>query len=362
MGMEKRRLAERVSLFVDREKELAELAESNAHAVLVGYRRMGKTHIVIKHLLRKWSKKTIPVYVDLLYFSSWEEFANGLVAEFLSAYDEANGEKLSSFFARASSSFSSALSSVKEIEAKFGVEGVKFFSLRLAFKEKKKSEFELLKEALNFISEFAEKRNVEVILALVEIQNAKNYGSTEQGLAILRGETQFAKNIRLIMSGSLPSFIYSDVLTKTKPFWKQLKTMEIKPFEADAVKEAAKILGVNEKHCSGVFAVTKGVPDYVIKVLNKLKARKEIGVSAAFESVVKDEELFFTSLLSSLSKAERLALSRIAAGEAYGGVERALGYPPTAVLNGLMAKGVVERVSEGKYAVIDPGLELRLKH
>lgn len=67
------------------------------------------------------------------------------------------------------------------------------------------------------------------------------------------GKIKFVKNIRLILSGSLPSFIYLDILEKSKPFWKQLKTMEIKPFELEAVKAAAKALGVKQDYCNEVL-------------------------------------------------------------------------------------------------------------
>lgn len=129
--VEREKLAQRVSFFVNSEKELAELESSDKHIVIVGYRRLGKTHLIIKHLLKTWRKKTIPVYVDMLYYSSWEEFTESLVEKFLVSYDEASGERLSSFFTRIFSSLSSILSSVKEIKAKLGVEGVNLFFLQV---------------------------------------------------------------------------------------------------------------------------------------------------------------------------------------------------------------------------------------
>ncbi|NYZ60545.1 hypothetical protein H0O01_02500 [Candidatus Micrarchaeota archaeon] len=358
--MQIKKMNERVSLFIDRKKELAELAENGKHVVIVGYRRMGKTHLILRHLVKSAGRKAVPVYMDMLYFASWEEFANALVEETLLAYDEVAGKDLSSLFRRFSSSVASALSSVNEIEAGFGAGGVNFLSLRLAFAEREKSEMELLKGALDFVSGFAEKNGVSVIIALDEIQNIQNFGDMERGLAIMRGEMQFTKGIRLIMSGSLPSFIHSEILEKSKPFWKQLKTMEVGPFGMDAVKEAAKATGVAEKHCEEVLALTRGIPDYVMKILMEMK--KGAGASAAFEHIVMDEELFFSSIISSLSQAEHIIIRRIAMGEGYSRLEKAVGYPPTAVLNSLIRKGLVTRTAKGAYAVVDPGLEFVLKH
>jgi predicted AAA+ superfamily ATPase len=104
------KMKEKVSFFIDRRKELAEIGEPGRHVVLVGYRRMGKTHLIIKHLVDTGGRKTVPVYIDMLYFASWEEFADSLVDEFLSSYDEATGKKVSSLFTRLAGSVSSALS------------------------------------------------------------------------------------------------------------------------------------------------------------------------------------------------------------------------------------------------------------
>jgi len=348
-------MEKKVSFFVDRKKELAALEENGRHAIVVGYRRMGKTHLIIKYLVRAKSKRTVPVYIDMLYFASWADFADALVNEFLAAYDEVSGNNLSSLFRRFSSSISSSFSSLKEIEGTFGIGGVNFLSLKIAFAEKKKEEIELLRGALDFISNFAEKNGISVVIALDEIQSIANFKEMERGLSIIRGELQFTKNIRLIMSGSLPSFIRSQILEKSKPFWKQLKVIEIGPFELYAVQEAAHKIGVPEKHCKNIFDLTKGVPDYVIKVLEKMK-EKRVSPLAAFDHIVRDEGPFFSSLISSLSRAEHIVMLRIAKGENYKGLESALGYPPTAVLNGLIKKGLITRNTKGIYHIVDPGL------
>ncbi len=358
--MDRKKMEQKVSLFVNRRKELKELSEAKKHTVIVGYRRMGKTHLIVKHLLKEWDKKTVPVYLDMLYFASWGGFAESLVEEFLRAYDQTRGRNLSSAFRRFSSSLSTALSSVKEIEGTLGVEGLKFLSLKLAFKEEKKDEIELLKGALNFISEFARRNKVSVILVLDEIQNIKDFGKVSQGLSVIRGELQFLKNLRLIISGSLPSFIHSEVLEKSKPFWKQLKVMELGPFESDAVVEAAQLFDVGKKDANKIFAITGGIPDYVIKTLDNTKEEKN--VELAFEKVVEDEELFFSSVISALSKAEHVAIKNIAHGNGYSIIEQTLGYPPTAVLDSLIKKGLIMRVEKGVYKIVDPGMEFFLKH
>lgn len=92
--------------------------------------------------------------------------------------------------------------------------------------------------------------------------------------------------------------------------------------------------------------------------------KKEANVQTAFESVARDEELFFSSLLSSLSKAEHTVLNKIVRGEGYKAAEEALGYPPTAVLNSLIKKGLIQRIKAGTYEtyeMVDSGLECFLK-
>ena len=58
---------------------------------------MGKTHLILKHLLEKWRKTSVPVYVDLLYYSSWSDFAAGLTKSFLENYDAVDGANVSLF-------------------------------------------------------------------------------------------------------------------------------------------------------------------------------------------------------------------------------------------------------------------------
>ncbi len=359
-GVELRKLKEKASFFINRKRELAELEDSGRHAVLVGYRRMGKTHLIVKHLALKSNRKTVPVYMDMLYFSSWAEFADSLIDRFLMAYDEATQDKLSPLFKRISGSLFSAFSSVSEIEAKLGDSGAQFFSIKLGFHENKKNEFDLLRGAIDFVSEFAQKKNITAIIVLDEIQNIKSYGKVKQGLAIIRGQLQFTKNIRLIISGSLPSFIYLNILEKSKPFWKQLKAMEIVPFELSAVEEATKKFGVPVKSAVEILRITRGVPDYVVKVLGKVK--QGASPQSAFDAIVAEEALFFSSLISSLSKAEHVAINCIALGGSYSKIEETLRYPPTAVLKSLVAKGAVAKTARGKYQIVDPGLESYLKH
>lgn len=358
--MKLKQMNDKVGLFFDRKEELNTLKKTNQHVLILGYRRMGKTHLIIKHLVNNSNKNNIPVYLDMLYFTSWAEFSHGLVAEFLSKYDEIRGFDLSSFLNKLGKSAYSIISSIDEIEAKLGSTGKDFFSVKIGFNEKKQDEFILLQSAIRFISDFAEKHDLKVIVALDEIQNIQTFKEMERGISIIRGELQFSKNIQLIISGSLPSFIRSTFLEKSKPFWKQLTLLEINPFDIYGIEEATNYFGVGKEEKKDILFITDGIPDYTVKLLQKMK--HGLSPQEAFEQTVTNEKLFIVSEITNCSSTEQSVLQQIAHEKKYSEIEFKLGYPPTAVINSLIKKGIICKVERGSYRIIDPGIRYFLTH
>ncbi len=363
----KNMMEKKVSLFFDREKELKKLHENvlslknktPKHSIIQGFRRMGKTHLIIKHILKEWDKKTIPIYLDMLYFTSWIEVSDAIVNSFMENYDETNKKNLKILLEKAKQSIKGAIGNINEIETTFGTAGKEFISVKLSL-TKKSNEMEMLKSAVRFISSFCEKNDIYCILCFDEIQNIKEFDRKISGLAILRGELQFQNRINLIMTGSLPSFIKQQFIMKNKPFWKQLTIYSISPFEKESIKEILKNLKLDTKNSEKIYKLSKGIPDYVIKMINKLK--RKMSIEEAFLSIVEDEKEFTDAVLSSLNNTQLKIVKEIAFGKnRYLELENKLTYPPTAVLNSLEFEGIIQKIEKGKYEIVDPILEYYLK-
>ena len=353
----------KVSFFVDREEELQKLHENTLsllkgnpkHNILQGYRRMGKTHLIVKHLLDEWNKKIIPIYLDMLYFTSWVEVSDAIVNSFIKNYDEVNKRNLIGLLESVKYSVRGIVESINEIEATFGAVGKEFISLRLSL-TKKTDEMKLLRSAIRFVSSFCDKNDINCVLCFDEIQNISEFDKKNKGLAVLRGELQFQDRINLIVAGSLPSFIKKQFLMKNKPFWKQSSVLTLKPFDESIVKDVLRKMRISTKHSKDIFILSKGIPDYVVKIAYRMKTKKN--VEEAFLSIVEDEDDFVEALLSGLSNTEMKILKGIAFGkDRYSNLESILGYPPTAVLRSLGYEGVIKKIEKGKYIIIDPILE-----
>ena len=201
------------------------------------------------------------------------------------------------------------------------------------------------------------------------------------GGSIIRAIRTFNEEYRqtvLVVSGSMPRAVRGSASDHSAPLYKQLSSMKVEPFGRDGVCEfVSAYLGGARAGSGGIdrlLAASGGLP-YNLQVIgreigriggSRLDARL---VDRAVDGVIVNEGgVHFEAYLAAVQPAEaRVArtMARLAAGgacrprdivAAWDG--RGAGMNKvTALLSGMLAKGVVERREAGRYRLADPMFE-----
>ncbi len=367
----------KISVFADRKAELKELlASANAlsrrkpqNFVILGPRRIGKTHLIIKYLLESSSKSRIPICIDTLFLTSWAEVADMLVSGLLHGYREFSGKRIDvdAFFIGARAKATEFREKMKSVEAEFGATAGYYVALRASME--KKNEVNLLINALKILHEFAEKKKITLIVVIDEIQQAAKFANSAEGLAAIRSEMQFHDRIQYIFSGSSPTFMREEFLRKGAALWKQVTPFEMREFPPEGVEELLRAFHPAARHDEScirrIHEITQGIPDYVVKTLNRMGDTDRISVDdvdSAFEKVVESEIRFIQQIMDELTPDQIRILGTMTGGTVrYKEIAALFEYPPTALLRTLEKEELIAKTGRGEYVIRDPVLRAALE-
>ena len=201
--------------FVDRENELKILINallSGENMLLYSPRRLGKSSLLKEAILRIGNKR-IAIYVDL-----WECLTEAEIAEKLAtSIINATFTKIE----KAAVVLKELITSARPflILEKDGSIG-----LKLEFVEKDKT----LKEVLSLIEKIAEKRKKKIIVVIDECQVITEFKG-HRIEKIFRTVIQRQSNVAYVFSGSKQHVLKAMVNQKTRPFYRQLRSLTIGP-------------------------------------------------------------------------------------------------------------------------------------
>ena len=166
--------------FINREQELDKLKKNQMllkkhkpkHLAITGARRIGKSHLLYKYVQITISKDIVPIYIDVLYKRNWADFCDEIIRSLIKNYVYCTGKKLG--VERFTTWFKGSLKEIIErlhtIEAELGGATGTYLKLRASIKERPEDEIELVKTTLQSLEEFAQKKDITLVLILDEFQ------------------------------------------------------------------------------------------------------------------------------------------------------------------------------------------------
>lgn len=201
--------------FVDREVELKILIGallSGENILLYSPRRLGKSSLLKEAMVRIGNKR-ISIYVDL-----WECLTEAEIAEKLAT------SIINATFTTIEKAAILLREFITTSRPFLILEKNGTISLKLEFVEKDKT----LKEVLSLIDKIAEKRNKKILVLIDECQVITEF-KDHRIEKIFRTGIQQQKNVTYVFSGSKQHVLKAMVNQKTRPFYRQLRSMTIGP-------------------------------------------------------------------------------------------------------------------------------------
>lgn len=343
--------------FVDREQELKTVIDamrSGENMLLYSPRRLGKSSL-LKEALSRIQKDRICVYIDL-----WECLTEAEIAE-----------KLASGIINATyTTLEKAASILKELITSarplITLDPDGSIGLKLEFVEQEKT----LRETLSMIESIAEQKKKKVVVVLDECQVIAEF-ERHRLEKVFRTVIQQQRMVTYIFSGSKHHVLQAMVNQKTRPFYRQLRSMTLGPILIDAftpfIKKGFSNVGkIDESTITAIYRYGQGNPQRTQQICHFLysKATEHIPLSPKIvDKVVAElcldlDTQFEDEVDSIKNKRQRMILKALAIDQTNKPLsseflKRYLLGPTSSVqtaLKGLIEKGILDE----KYEFVDP--------
>lgn len=352
--------------------------ESMIGVLLTGPRRVGKTSLLLEAKRRLERRGVVAVYASAWRapFGRLDEFTEYLLGQTLESFKGRIGlrARVSSILAMRGGALADFLKSVK-VTAEVG----ESITCALSFVRGESSDAAgAVSDAFMLADRLAVqcgRRCVLIIDEFPSLADLKTGGKRAVGGSIIRAIRTFNEEYVqtvLAISGSTPRTIREAASSHSAPLYRQLSNMQIEPFGRDGVREfVSEYLGGVTADDGGIrrlLATSGGLP-YNLQVIGREiwrtgEAALDAGlVDRAVDGVIANEgSVNFEAYLAAMQPAE-VGMARSMAlrgGECRPRDLAAVsGNGPgmnkvTALLSGMLAKGVVAREEAGQYRLIDP--------
>ena len=364
--------------FVNREKELDELKKTLAafqkqkprHLAITGARRLGKTYLLYKYIQESISPTIVPVYIDVLYKRNWSDVCDEIIESLMENYTYCTKKKLrvERFNTWFTGTLQDIIKRLTTIEVEMGTATGAYLKLRASIKERPEDEIELVQTTMKAIEEFAEKKNIYIVMILDEFQHIEKFNYMNETLAAMRSSIQFQKRVQYIFSGSSTTFINKIFAAATSAFWRQVEIFKLPPFIPEGTIKLAKSYDITLDTETGTVltTVTKGIPDYIVKTLLGLSTRKKPTkeeIQRSFQQIVNRESLLFSDVFERLPSLQQQVVILLAEGKTqYKQLEGEIGKKVGGILNQMMNAQLIERTEKGQYDIFDPVFKESVKN
>ena len=362
---------------------------SRIGVLLTGARRVGKTSLLLEAKRRLEARGVVAVYVSVWRTSidRLDAFAEHLLCQTLESFKGKLGlrTRASNLLAMRGGALADFLKGAR-VTAEVG----ESITCALSFARGESSDAaRAVSDAFMLPDRLAVQCGHRCVLIIDEfpsLAGLKTDGKRAVGSSIIRAVRTFNEEYRrtvLAVSGSSPGTVRDAASSYSAPLYRQLSSMQIEPFGSDGVREfvseylpgaAAGGSGGSGGSGGGIDRLrdaSGGLP-YNLQVIGREIGRIGAGtldaglVDRAVDGVIAREgRVHFEAYLASMQPAE-VRVARIMACREGGGPCRPrdiAGSPgggapamnkATALLSGMLAKGVVAREGAGRYRLVDP--------
>lgn len=375
--------------FINRTRILDEMIselsnpDSTSGFALYGRRRIGKTSILKEVSGRLTEKGNIAV----VYLSVWdlidytvEELCRKLILEIIDAYRPYLSLKFRSY-ELIKTPLSILRKILSETELKVVYDEIEFIISR---NNVQKSRDEMIEHTFTVSEKLSEKcpGNIKCVIMIDEFPSVIDLKSNniKVGEAILRKIRTISENYQhtaLCVSGSLRSTMNLAVLSPGSPFYRQLISKEILPFDLKHTGEILSAgLNITEDCIIEIYNFSAGIPFYIQYIGKMLKRRRPEGGTVTIgdaketesEFIREEGNMLFREEFNSLSPKEKLVVLKIAKGYHrpkeigernelnFGDIRDKISNVST-YLGYLTDKGFVIKTGKGQYELCDPVFE-----
>ncbi|MEW6096971.1 MAG: ATP-binding protein [bacterium] len=349
---------------IGREKEvnqIVDLVQNHQSIVLIAPRRYGKTSILLEVLDRLNKKGIFNCRVDIFQTSSKKELAQEITNNVLK-------NKKTPFKDIIKTIRASLADALKHIEIKQVIEDFEFI---VSFADPKVDEDSLLKDALDFPQEFAQKYNQHLIIAFDEFGDLKKLNG-DTLLKRMRAVFQLQTKVTYIFTGSQESLMEQLFANKHHAFFRfgrilylgELPHSELSQYIINTFENLGFI--IKPEIANSIIKKTNAHPYYSQLLCQfiyfSLKGDKNVvedkDVEENFLKAIYNERSYFEQLWSDLMERHHLlAVLRSIADEDKQSPYRLKNlsnhnlYRSLSILEN---KGLIKKVTRGKYEIKDP--------
>jgi len=354
-------------------KEL--ISKGSLGIILTGLRRVGKTSL-LKEFSRSLEKdaKATSIYVDVssIHPFSLEHFYDALVVSSFESYQKKSAAPEDVSISEAlGGSFEAYATLLRKPSVDNSIKD--YIELRFKYKEGKAELQELLKKSFEVIEALASTTKGRSLLLLDESQFLPSLD--ENLFWAIRATVQEWKHSSIVLTGSDINLMEGLFNSERSPFYLLLKNKTLDPFDIvttgtllrDKLKESG--ASIDKSALKSLHAYSGGIPFYVQWLGDKaLEGGKEIGdaiIEAAYQSLLKESEIMFTSELDKVSSGERTVLIEMALGSTMAEAAKNLGKSVATVaklVERLVNKSHLRKIRAGQYKFTDPMMRNWIEH
>ncbi len=343
--------------FVDREQELKTLVDamrSGENMLLYSPRRLGKSSL-LKEALSRIENDRICVYIDLWECLTEAEIAEKLASGIINA--------IYTTLEKAASLVKELITSARPLITMEPEGGI---GLKLEFVEQEKT----LRETLAMIESIATQKKKKVVVVLDECQVIAEF-ERHRLEKLFRTVLQEQRMVTYVFSGSKHHVLQAMVNQKTRPFYRQLRSMTLGPIPIDAftpfIKKGFSTVGtIDDATIAAIYQYGRGNPQRTQQICHFLysKATEQVRLSPQIvDSVVTDlcrtlDTEFEDEVDSIKNKRQRMILKALAldqtrqplSSEFLKRYELGPASSVQTALKGLLEKGILNE----QYEFVDP--------
>ena len=355
---------------------------SRVGVLLAGVRRVGKTSLLLEAKRRLEARGVVVVYV-----SAWrpaidrlDAFTEYLLGETLESFKGKIGlrTRASNLLAMRGGALADFLKG-----AKVTAEVAEGIARALSFARGESSgASEAVSDAFMLPDQLAAqcgRRCVLIIDEFPSLADLKTDGKRAVGGSIMRAVRTFNEEYGqtvLAISGSAPGAVRDAASSHSAPLYRQLTSMQIEPFGSDGVRKFASRylpdMDASGDGIDGLLGASGGLPHNLQAIGREIgrigQGKLDAGLAerAAAGVIAGEGRIHFDAYLAAMQPAEVRA-ARIMALRGAGAACRPLDMAPTtagnrglpmnkatALLSGMLAKGIVLREGAGRYRLADP--------
>lgn len=245
--------------FIGRSEEvkiLLEYLKMGQSVAIIAPRRFGKTSLVLEALRKINNREFYTAFIDVFSNPTLELLATSITGEVL------RNHKLDKQFKSARKSASALL---KNIKLKAVIDDFQFI---VGFSEEYKDKWELITESIDFVDNFSEKHNRQIICAYDEFGDISKYPEGKELVKLFRSKMQRHQNSTYIFSGSYESVMNQMFVDSKAPFHRMTRIIKLGYIDQNLLVnslsgrfEKLKI-NLNKSFVNKIVDLTRGHPYY----------------------------------------------------------------------------------------------------